>query len=460
MNSKLQKFLPIAAVSAALGFLLLVSPAAADQVIPDDLIVQQSLCVGFDCVNNENFGFDTIRLKENNLRIKFEDTSAGSFPTTDWELTANDSASGGAGRFTIRDVTAARDIFTVRAGAAANSIFVDGTGRVGLRTSTPVLDLHITTSNTPAMRLEQNNSGGFTAQTWDVAGNEANFFVRDVTSGSRLPFRIRPGAPTSSVDISADGDVGIGTGSPGTLSDGSQASLHVSRTDGDASIFVEDTQAGVNLMFELKTPDFPFFRLSNNTRSWQLGIGGNGFVIDDPAAGGDSFEVRNNGDIAVAGTVVHSSDRNLKQDVTPINPESVLEAIAAMDISTWSYKRSPDVRHLGPMAQDFYAAFQLGNGETTISSVDADGVALAGIKGLYLKLQEKEAQLSELRKRIEDREAMLDQLAARNVTLAKRVENLESMSGVAERLARLEALLGVPSGELVATLAAAKTTGN
>ena len=131
-----------------------------------------------------------------------------------------------------------------------------------------------------------------------------------------------------------------------------------------------------------------------------------------------------------------------------------------MDISSWSYKRSPDVRHLGPMAQDFYAAFQLGDGETTISSVDADGVALAGIKGLYLKLQEKEAQLSELRERIENRETLLDELKARNVALVKRVENLESMSGVAERLARLEALLGVPSAELVARLAETKTAGN
>ena len=49
--------------------------AMADQVIPDDLIVQGSACVGLDCVNNESFGFDTIRLKENNTRIKFDDTS-------------------------------------------------------------------------------------------------------------------------------------------------------------------------------------------------------------------------------------------------------------------------------------------------------------------------------------------------------------------------------------------------
>ena len=77
-----------------------------------------------------------------------------------------------------------------------------------------MLDLHIATGNTPAHRLEQTNAGGFTAQTWDVAGNEANFFVRDVTGGSRLPFRIRPGAPTSSIDIAASGNVGIGTASP------------------------------------------------------------------------------------------------------------------------------------------------------------------------------------------------------------------------------------------------------
>src|SRR5713226_7862282 len=186
-----------------------------DQVIPDDLIVQGSACIGLDCVNNESFGFDTIRLKENNTRIKFDDTSTASgFPNHDWQLTANDSASGGANKFSIEEITAATVPFTITGNAPNNAIFVDSTGRVGLRTSTPVLDLHTTTSNTPAHRYEQTNAGGFTAQTWDIAGNEANFFVRDVTGGSRLPFRIRPGAPTSSIDIAASGNVGIGTASP------------------------------------------------------------------------------------------------------------------------------------------------------------------------------------------------------------------------------------------------------
>ncbi|MFL6278886.1 MAG: hypothetical protein ACJ731_02135, partial [Vicinamibacterales bacterium] len=68
-----------------------------DQVIPDDLIVQGSTCTGFDCVNNESFGFDTLRLKENNLRIHFDDTSSSAgYPANDWRIIANDSASGGA----------------------------------------------------------------------------------------------------------------------------------------------------------------------------------------------------------------------------------------------------------------------------------------------------------------------------------------------------------------------------
>jgi len=196
-----------------------------DDVIADDLIVQGSACVGLDCVNGEVFGFDTIRLKENNTRIQFDDTSLAGFPTNNWQIRANSSAAGGASFLGFVDQGASGNsetgtiVFEVDAGAPANSLKVASTGKVGLRTATPVLDVHINTSDTPAQRFEQNNSGGFTAQTWDVAGNEANFFVRDVTGGSRLPFRIRPGAPTSSIDISASGNVGIATSSPGSSLD-------------------------------------------------------------------------------------------------------------------------------------------------------------------------------------------------------------------------------------------------
>src|ERR1051325_8337923 len=97
-----------------------------------------------DFVHNELYGFDIILLLDNNKRIKFDDTSTSAgFPANDWQLTANDSASGGLSKFSIEDITGAKVPFTIVAGAATNSVFVDSTGRLGLRTSTPVLDVHV-----------------------------------------------------------------------------------------------------------------------------------------------------------------------------------------------------------------------------------------------------------------------------------------------------------------------------
>ncbi len=192
-----------------------------DQVIPDDLIVQGSICAGLDCVNNEDFGFDTIRVKENNTRIQFDDTSTSAgFPNNNWQIRANASGSGGGNFLAFVDQGATGNsesgtiVFEVDAGASANALRVSSGSNVGILTATPVLDFHVNTTDTPAIRMEQNNSGGFTAQTWDIGANEANFFVRDVTGGSRLSLRIRPGAPTSSLDIAANGNVGLGTAGP------------------------------------------------------------------------------------------------------------------------------------------------------------------------------------------------------------------------------------------------------
>jgi hypothetical protein len=208
--------------------------AEKDQVINDDLIVTFSSCIGNDCVNGESFGFDTLRLKENNLRIHFDDTSnSSSFPNNDWRIIINDSSNGGGNYFRIEDSTAGRNPFQIDAGAPSNSLRVDSSGDVGIGTSNPVVELHVADGDTPTLRLEQNGSSGFTPQTWDVAGNEANFFVRDVTNGSRLSFKIKPGAPENSLFVAADGNVGLGTGSPG-------AELHIV-DNGPAQLRLEDT---------------------------------------------------------------------------------------------------------------------------------------------------------------------------------------------------------------------------
>ena len=76
-----------AALATTLFSIFPCAQVAADNVIRDDLIVDGSACVGFDCVNGESFGFDTMRLKENNLRLHFQDTSSSaSFPSNDWRI--------------------------------------------------------------------------------------------------------------------------------------------------------------------------------------------------------------------------------------------------------------------------------------------------------------------------------------------------------------------------------------
>jgi Chaperone of endosialidase len=326
-----------------------------DVVTADDSIVQGSLCVGLDCVDGESFGFDTIRLKENSTRIGFDDTSVGTFPSNDWQLTANDSASGGANKFSIDDITGAKTPFTIIAGAPTDSLYVSGTGNVGLGTATPILDLHMLTSDTPAIRLEQSNGSGFAAQTWDIAGNEANFFVRDVTGGSRLPFRIRPGAPTSSIDIAANGNVGIGTASP-------QQKLHVAG----------NTQIDGNLQI--------------------------------------------NGSVQVEGRVTELSNVHAKQDFAAVDGQQVLLRLRNVPILSWRYRTDASgVRHIGPTAQDFFAAFRLGQDAQHIAPLDANGVTLAAVQQLDRMVQARDAQITTLERQnadLSERLARLEQIVA------------------------------------------------
>jgi predicted aspartyl protease len=229
-------------IAVAMGLVAtLPSAIQADQVFNDDVIITFSLCVGNDCVNGESFGFDTVRLKENNLRIHFEDTStSASFPTNDWRITINDSSNGGGNYFAIDDVSGSRTPFRVDAGAPTNAVRVDSAGDLGLGTANPVVDLHVVSGNTPTLRLEQDGSSGFTAQTFDIASNEANFFVRDVTNGSQLVFRIEPGADQDALYIEDTNHIGLGTNNP-------LGRLHIKGSGTERQmILLEQTTAATN----------------------------------------------------------------------------------------------------------------------------------------------------------------------------------------------------------------------
>lgn len=491
------------------------------QVIVQDLIVQGSIATGFDAVNGENFGSDTLRLKENNLRIHFNDTSnSGSFPSNDWRIVINDTTNGGNNYFAVEDSTAGRFPFLIEAGAKANSLYVDSTSRIGIGTSTPSVQLHQKIGDSPTLRLEQDGSSGFTPQTWDMVGNEANFFIRDVTNGSQLPFRIKPGADTNSLFIAANNNIGMGTDNPST-------SLHVRGTSQNTKVLVEEanTSAEDRTLLQLKNNGGTSLQLSNSnstvntdwslkaansgdfmvldatthplmsltpltadtgslltlygspstmTSDWSLRANSTG-TLDFATTGStkmtlsssaldvntnlnvnnnslklingsntwsnytdgsgnvvwrkstlpfDLMKLEGNGTLTTAGPMkassfVTTSDVNKKQNIVPVDPVDILNKVVATPISEWSFNfGDTKTRHIGPMAQDFKASFNVGNTDKAINLTDSSGVALAAIQGLNRVIEEKDAEIDALKEKSDRMEQQLE-------LLMKEVQNLK-----------------------------------
>ena len=378
---------------------------AMDVVTADDIIVQGSACIGLDCVNGESFGFDTIRLKENNTRIHFDDDSTSpGFPNNRWQLTANDSNSGGANKFSIDDLTNSKTPFTVTAAAPTNSLFVASTGKVGFGNNSPVLNLHITATDTPAIRQEQTNGGGFTAQTWDIGANEANWFVRDVTGGSRLPLRIRPGAPTSSVDIQASGNVGFGTTAP-------YRAIEIDNSVVPAIGFRNTGQAADQKYWEFEVFGQTLYGSLNNdantTQNFWLEVnrgtgnsvssvvfpqGNIGVGVTSPT---NPIQAASGAFLSAGGTWTNASSRSFKQDIEDLDPKVAMDAFAKLEPVTYSYKVDPAEHHVGFIAEDV---------PSIVATKDRKSLAAMDIVALLTKV------VQEQQKTIEDLSARVKQL--------------------------------------------------
>ncbi|MDW7980770.1 MAG: tail fiber domain-containing protein [Verrucomicrobiales bacterium] len=134
------------------------------------------------------------------------------------------------------------------------------------------------------------------------------------------------------------------------------------------------------------------------------------------ASGGVRFFSNSNMTVGVmlapgSGAWTSISDRNAKENFAPVDPVEVLHKLRELPIQTWNYKgQDPAVRHIGPTAQDFHAAFGLGDSDTGITTIDADGVALAAIQGLNKKLEQKDAEIAELKRELAELKRLVQQL--------------------------------------------------
>jgi hypothetical protein len=283
-----------------------------------------------------------------------------------------------------------------------------------------VLDLHINTSNTPSIRLEQNNSGGFTAQTWDIGANEANFFVRDVTGGSKLSFRIRPGAPTSSVDISADGDVGIGTASPDSKLEVEAGDVHVSTDALAANNIDRNIAIGPNAFSGATTFNFGYGGASFGVGAAFLNSKATGATAPNPSlrfltGTTERVIIDNEGNIGFGSNVagfnpadplVHQntnarltggiwtdgSSRAIKHDIHDLETSDALEAFAHLTPVRYRPNSVPEEEVLGFVAEDVPALVAF-NDRKSLSPMDFVAV-------LTKVVQEQQKTIDELTERL------------------------------------------------------------
>lgn len=206
--------------------------------------------------------------------------------------------------------------------------------------------------------------------------------------------------------IGASGGVGIGA-APGDALLDIQGNMRVNKHD---LYFREGTDRnhglgwyGAGKLFGTISPDGPVL----------YGYSGGGLGT---LTGGSQLALQwfGNGNVVVRGTLSQSSDRNVKTDFSPVNPHEVLDKVAALQVQSWRYKaETSGTRHLGPVSQDFYAAFGLGEDDRHITTVDEGGVALAAIQGLNEVVKQKDVRIQALEKDVAELKAMVRQLLTR-----------------------------------------------
>jgi hypothetical protein len=249
-----------------------------------------------------------------------------------------------------------------------------------------VADLHVKTGNTPTLRLEQDTSSGFGAQTWDVAGNETNFFIRDVTNGSKLPFRIQPNAPSNSIFIKNNGDVGLGTSAQ-------DKALHVRRTSASDTQLLKLSVTGAGAGFLMKNESV--------ANEWEI-FGSNAFFINNTANPGIELNIGPTGDVTILGNCADGNGAGGGTDGCDFvfDPAYKLDSIEDHAAAMWDKSHLPAV---GPTPEGQRIPLNLPG----------------RLFGMLNELEKAHIYIDQLNERLKDKES-----------------EMESMR---ERLARLEA---------------------
>jgi trimeric autotransporter adhesin len=299
-------------------------------------------------------------------------------------------------------------------------------GNQGLYTDTNIVRIGSAQSQTFITGVINGDGGGLTdlnaAQLTSIGntnGGSGNFFI---------------GSSGNAVN-SGFSNTGLGMDALSSNTNGSyNTAIGVNALNSNTS-GLNNTANGVDALYDCTTGS------NNIALGYYAGAfittGNNNIDIDNTGNASDNNIIRIGGlqtatylagNLYVSGAVFSNgvdvvSDRNAKENFSAVNPQTVLARVAAMPVTEWNYKTDRNAEHIGPMAQDFHAAFNLnGNDDRHISVLDEGGVALAAVQGLNQKL---EARSQKAEDRIQKLEAENADLRKQNDSLAQRLDELE-----------------------------------
>lgn len=263
------------------------------------------------------------------------------------------------------------------------------------------------------------------ASTWKLSGNTGiNPSSNYLGTADNVPFDLRVNAAT--VARFAPGQVALNTTTPPA---GVELTVQGSPAGDYANIYLRPASSGAGYLFSTgdvanrAVPEGWFYidsynpgghqyrRLAitdrgylgvNRSDTFIAGVGNMALVVGTDSTNG------NGAYLSSGGTWTNGSSRQFKRAFQSVNTAAILQKVIALPISTWEYKESTEGRHLGPMAEDFAATFELGKDERRIATVDESGVALAAIQGLNEKLERENTALRVAISALERRLAKLE----------------------------------------------------
>jgi len=318
-------------------------------------------------------------------------------------------------------------------GMADNSLFINKSSNfLGIGTSTPAANLHII-DGSPSIRFD-NGMQYFSIH----ANDDLTMYHNDGVNS--IPFmNVENGT-------AQHGWVSFGRGQGGFP----QAPLEVFRTDGAASLIVQEASATTapRILQRLKNNGSVALYLENTSAAggtWSFTLNNNNFVINNVAGNGlkiiaaadNSYRIKNkatgvetmkitaNGNMAIAGLLFTGSSRSIKDNINTVEYSNILSKLDELPLSYWNYKTSnADDKHIGPMAEEFYDVFGFGESNKHIAPGDLAGIALAAAKALNEKSAIKDDQISKLSKENEQLSKTNDELKLRMQALEGKVNAL------------------------------------